>query len=219
MRRLHAVLGLILLFVGIVIIPYSNMPYNETKIEWETQETKTDSWNITRFFMEGDLIEVLIAPAEDWGTYLDAPTQDIPYPVKPVFVNITDPLGNETEFYCEYVKPSESSPTLYLYDVTLTESHGLLVGENVSLGEVGIIGMVMTTGNHTATITGIYGGYTQSSPPTMGFRKGCKITQIKYPYSNFIYLGIATILSGVVLMIYGFRKRKKVKHVKKHKKV
>jgi len=213
LRKLPFVLGLIFLFTGIVFVAYSNIHYNKFEIVWGKPEVKEDSWNITRYFMEGDLMKVEIVPASDWAEHLQPSDWAVPYPYKPVYVNITDPFGNETEFYCEFVKSTEE-PILYFYNVTVTESHGLLVGADVSLGNLGIIGMAMSDGNYTARITGLVGG---GSPPIMRFFKGEKVTRIEYPYSNIIYLGIVGILLGVVLTIYGFKK-KKVMRIKKRKK-
>jgi len=197
------------------MIPSSNIHYQKTDIDWNDSNsaTKENSWNVTRFFTKGDLIKVEITPAIDWSNQFDAPTPEVPYPSKGVFVNITDPLGQMTEYFCTFVQQQANSHTLFLYDLEITESHGLLVGSNSSIPKkYGITGEVMTSGNHTAWVWAVLPGGKQSAPSAIIFLKGKRTTSVEYPYSYFVYVGIAAIPLGTTLMIYGFKKRKKVRY-------
>lgn len=196
------------------MISSSNFHFERIEIKWNDAETKENSWNITWFFMEGDLMKVEITPALDWSDPPLEPADSVPFPSKGVFVNITDPLGKMTEFFCVFVKPDSSSLMLYLMDISVDESHGLLVGANASLEKKhGIAGQAMTTGNYTAwtwaVLPGALPGSSYSPPAAMAFLKGEKIAHTEYPYSDLIYIGTAAIILGAVLMVYGFKKRRK----------
>lgn len=210
-------MGLALLFAGIIITPCSNIPSQKSEINWTDVESIQDSWNISHTFNEGDLIKVEVYPAIDWADNLLAADPSVPYPNRPVWVNITDPFGNETEFFCDFATPTGSFP-LYLYNVTITESNGLLVGANASLeeemrGNPRIMGKAASAGKYTARVMG-----TISPPSALIFQIGEITTWTEYPYSNLLYVGIIVILAGAVLLFYGFKKTKKKSHSKKRKK-
>jgi len=202
-------MGLALLSASIIATLSSNLSYQKSEVKWTEPNPTTsyDSWNVSRYFEEGDLIKASVSPASDWveDPFL-SPDPLTPYPYKVVWVNITNPFGSESEFYCEFVKPSGSN-VLFLYNVTVTESNGLLVGANASLeGEGGIVGKTMSAGEYTASILApmLY-----SPPVAFTFSKGERITWIEWPYSNFLYMGVAIAFLGAILLFYGFKKPKK----------
>lgn len=213
MRKLPAAMGIVLLIAGVITCILSNLNYTVTYSDWSKDTNPVEvsnSWNISRNFSEGDLIKLEITPPMDWGEYTEPPTSDIPFYYKPVFINITDPLQNETEILCYFVKIQENTP-LVLYNVTVTETHGLsnvhyeigLYGKNP-----GIVATTTLNGNYTAYIAGgLPGG---SEPFRMRFLKGEKVSYQKYPYGELFYPSIATLFASAFLLYLGFRRPKKV---------
>lgn len=217
MGKLMILLGFTFLFSGVFISSYSNVFVQESRIEWTDVAAKEEAWTISNTFNEGDLIRVGVYPALDWGDKL-FPAENwpggVPYPNRPVWVNVTDPLGAETEFFCDYAAPFGTS-TLYLYNVTITENNGLLVGADASLeGEMRarprVMGKAASTGEYTAYVFGV-----PSPASSLILQTGEKLEWIDYPYSNLIYLGIALILVSVVLLFFGFKKPKRKSRVQK----
>jgi hypothetical protein len=97
---------------------------------------------------------------------------------------------------------------LVLYNITVTESHGMelihfdppLYGE-----KPGIVAKATETGNYTARIVAIMGG---GSPPfTMRITKGIVVTEW-VSYSYLLYPSIGLFVASAVLVIYGFREKK-----------
>lgn len=212
MRKLQVATGIVLLTAGVILCIVSNLNYTVTYSDWSKDTNPVEvsnSWNISRNFSAGDLIKLEIIPPQDWGEYTEPPTSDIPYYYKPVFVNITDPLYNETEILCYFAKIQENAP-LFLYKIEVTETHGLLnVHYEIGLygKNPGIVATTLLSGNYTAYIAGgLPGG---SEPFRMTFSKGEKISYQKYPYGELLYPSIATLFASAVLLYLGFRSPKK----------
>ena len=213
MRKVQAATGIVLLIAGVILCIISNLNYTVTYSDWSKDTNPlevSNSWNISRNFSEGDLIKLEIVPPMDWGEYTEPPAPDIPFFYKPVFVNITDPLYNETEILCYFVRIQENAP-LVLYNITVTETHGLSnVHYEIGLygKDPGIVATTILSGNYTAYIAGgLPGG---SEPFRMRLLKGEKISYQKYPYEELLYPSILTLFASVVLLYLGFRRPKKV---------
>ncbi len=217
MRKLLVVIGFVILFSGIIVASSSNLSYQKSRIEWtDVATSEENSWNFSRTFNDGELIGVEVFPGVGWENNLLAPDAAVPFPYRPVWVNITNPFGETSEFFCDFARPS-GQPAVFLYNVTITESNGLLVGANASLKEemrarARVMGITMLAGEHTAIVVG-----TPSPPSAIIWQIGERIAWTEYPYTNLLYVGIAIIITGAFSLFFGFRKAKKKPRAKRVK--
>jgi len=210
MKKLPAALGIILLFTSFVMMIGSNIGYGGSYFDWDSDPSPAEVAaypNISRALEKDDWFKVGIYPAQDWNDNLQPADSSVPAPYQPVFVNITDPNGEETEILCDFMLVSESS-ALVLYNITVTESHGMALihfDPPIYQTKPGIVAKAMETGNYTARIVAIMGG---GSPPfTMRITKGIVVTEWT-SYAYLLYPGIGLFVASAVLIIYGFREKK-----------
>jgi len=210
MKKLPAALGIILLFTSVVMMIGSNISYGGSYFDWNSDPSPVEVSaypNISRALEQNNWFKVAITPAQDWNDHLQPADSSVPAPYQPVFVNITDPNGEETEILVDFMLVNEKA-ALVLYNITVTESHGMelihfdppLYGE-----KPGIVAKATETGNYTARIVAIMGG---GSPPfTMRITKGIVVTEwVSYGY--LLYPSIGLFVASAVIVIYGFREKK-----------
>ena len=213
MRKVPAIFGIILLPASIIMLVASTMNYTVTFSDWTIDSnpvtaSSPNSWNVTRYFYAGDLIRLEITPAKTWSDNLQPPDPDIPDPYQPVFVNITDPSGLDSEMLCYFIMVSKDAP-LYLYNVTVTETHGLdYIHLEVGLGGTNpsIVATALQSGNYTAYIEG---AFVTDPPFEMKFLKGQKVSYQKYPSGYLFYPSIILLCVSFPLLYIGFGKSKK----------
>lgn len=208
MKKTLATVGIILLPTSIIMLIASTMNYTITYSDWTTDPAPlevSNSWNITRYFSTGDLMRLEITPAKTWSDDLQPPDQDIPNPYQPVFVNITDPLGRESEMLCYFIMVTEDAP-LYLYNITVTETNGLnYIHFEVGLGgkNPSIVATTLLSGNYTAYISG---AIVPDPPFRMKFLKGEKVSYQKYPAGYLFYPSIILLFASFPMLFFGFKK-------------
>jgi hypothetical protein len=210
MKKGLAAFGIILIFLSAFLIIASNINYGGTYYEWESDSSVVElgnSWNISRILNEEEWFRLEIVTPQDWNDQLQPSEPNIPYPYKPVFINITSPDGQESEIYCDFILVNTQAP-LVLYNITVTETHGItgvhfeppLYGS-----KSGVVAKTLLAGNYTARVVAVLGG---GGPPfTLRLRTGALVTE-KVSYFYLLYPGIALFIGSVALTIYGFRKRK-----------
>jgi len=210
MKKTPAAVGITLLLASIIMFIASTMNYTITYSDWTIDHEPlevSNSWNITRYFSAGDLIRLEITPAKTWSDNLQPPEQDIPNPYQPVFVNITDPFGRESEILCYFIMVTADAP-LYLYNITVTETHGLdYIHFEVGLGgkDPSIVATALLNGNYTAYISG---AIVPDPPFRMRFLKGEKVSYQKYPAGYLLYPSIILFFTSFPLLFLGFKKNK-----------
>jgi hypothetical protein len=201
---------MILLFTSIVMMIGSNVSYGGSYFDWNSDPSPAEVSaypNISRALERNDWFKVRIDPSQDWNDHLQPADSSVPAPYQPVFVNITDPNGEETEILVDFMLVNEKS-ALVLYNITVTESHGMsLIHFDPPLYGTtpGIVAKATETGNYTARIVAIMGG---GSPPfTMVITKG-KVVNEWVSYAYLLYPSIGLFLASAILVIYGFREKK-----------
>lgn len=98
MERNLFILGLILLFVGIITMPYSNVPRQDLVPEVVAEATP-ENQKVSANFSSGELFDMFISPRASWAEPpLEKPGGDVPFPSRFVWVNISDPTGNTKTF-------------------------------------------------------------------------------------------------------------------------
>jgi len=210
MKKLPAALGIILLFTSFAMMIVSNISYGGSYFDWDSDPSPAEVAaypNVSRALEKDDWFKVGISPAQDWNEHLQPSDASVPAPYQPVFVNITDPEGQETEIYCDFMLVSQEA-ALVLYNITVTEFHnmvGVHFDPPIYQTKPGIVAKATKTGNYTARIVAIMGG---GSPPfAMTITKAMVVTEwISYAY--LLYPGIALFVASAVLVVYGFRNKK-----------
>lgn len=204
MKKWLFALGLILLFVGIIFTSSAVQSEKTIKEKEELIKSEIDSWQISSNLTQGDKVRLSVAQGEDWDRYVEPAVEDVPFPHKFVYVNITDPNGEDSMFEVTYTKYEAG---FFLYNVRVVASNGF-DAENSSQK---IVGYARDTGLYTATATGAIppGG---GPPSSLTFFKVKEVILIKYPYSHLLYPGVAILLAGVALSILGALTSKRVQH-------
>lgn len=203
MRKKLLALGLILLFVG-VIFTSSALQSDETVKEREDLvKSETFSWQISSHFTQGDKVRLSVAPGQDWRSFKEPPVEDVPFPHKFVFINITDPNGKDSFFEVVY---AEYEGYFSLYDVRLVAGNGFDAQNSSS----GIVGYARDTGIYNATVWGTLppGG----GPPTLTFSKMEELLIVTYPYSFLLYPGVVVLVVGAILSVLGARSPRHARH-------
>lgn len=208
MKKVPAALGIVLLMLSAVLMVAGSVSNEATYLDFtldaEVVES-VNSWNVSRVFAKGDWIKLTVSSSPEWADWMEPAGEDIPYDYKPVWVNITDPTGEESWIECYFVELS-SGASLFLYNLTVLEVSGGLRNIIYDIGlpydNSGIVANTLMDGNYTARVTWMFGGGTE--PFEMKFVKGTRITESSSnPY--FLYAGLPTFIVSVVLIIYGFR--------------
>jgi hypothetical protein len=210
--------GAFLMFLGVVMFAVSNFSYPVKYSDWTVDSNPVivnapNSWNITRYFLEGDLMRLEITPALTWSKNLQPEEEDIPAPYQPVFVNITDPNGEQSEILCYFIL-TDPKAALYLYKIDVTEAHGLeYIHYEVGIGgkNPSIVATALKSGNYTAYISG---GLVSDPPFEMKFYIGVKASYLKYPFNYLLFPAVIIFLSGFILLL---RLRLQRKLVRKRK--
>lgn len=212
MKKPAAAFGIVLLMLSIVLLAASGISSEATYLDFTADlgivET-ADSWNISRVFAKGDWTKLEITSSLEWEDNLEPAVEDIPYAYKSVWVNITDPAGNESWIECYFVLLSRGA-ALFLYNLTVLEDGGLrniIYDIGLPSDRPGIVANTLMDGNYTARVTWMFGGGT--APFSMRFVKGARITEYS-SNSYFLYAGLPTFVASVILIIYGFRLGKSV---------
>jgi len=198
-----------MLFVGITLISSSNLSFEKTEVSWDRVKVEIDKWEITANFEAGDIVKLDFSPAQDWIDYLEPETEDVPLPNKAVYVDVTDPSGNASRFEVIFVT-DYSPPQLSLFDINVLNSNGFggPNSQNLTTKEKTIAGEIMHTGQYTAKIV-VYSPLGGGPPASFIFYKQKVDTFVDWPYSIFLYPGIAVFALGVALFALSFRKKKR----------
>lgn len=201
LRKFPLAAGLVLLFVGIILMSSSNLSSQRLEVLWDTAKIEVNKWEVKADFTAGDIIKLEISPGIDWIDYLEPPTSEVPYVNKAVYINVTEPSGKESYIEVMFIT-TYSPPQLSIFNITVLNSNG-----NFAVKERAIMGEAMQTGQYTAEVTGVSprGG---EPPGSLIFYKQRINRFTDRPYSAFLYPGIAVFLIGVSLFALSFRKKK-----------
>ena len=197
--------GLIVTFTSLVLISASNVSNQKSDFTWETIKTESNAWLVSSNFTEGDKIALAVYPASDWYQFMEPAIPDVPFIHKFVFVNITDPHGNEATFEITYVREVGSS-SLFVYNVSLPIPNGIGIQADENL-QSRIMGKVMYTGQYVAKVVG--GLPPGGSPPLeLTLLKENELIVIEHPYVQYLYPAIVVFFMGIVLSFWSAKTRK-----------
>jgi len=198
-----------MLFVGIILMSSSNLSFQKTEVSWDRVKVEIDKWEITANFEAGDIVKLDFSPAADWIDYLEPETEDVPLPNKAVYTDVTDPSGNASRFEVIFVT-DYSPPQLSLFNIRVLSSNGFggQNSQNLTSKEKTIAGEIMQTGQYTAKVV-VYSPLGGGPPASFIFYKQRVDIFIDWPYSGFLYPGIAAFSLGVALFALSIRKKKR----------
>lgn len=210
MRKWLFAIGLILLFVGIILMSSAVRSERTVREEENLIKSETDTWQISNNFTQGEKVKLVVKKGIDWTQNLEPPVMDVPYPHKFVYVNITAPSGEASTFEAAFISYQR---IFALYQVKIVFSNGF----DADKSSQGIVGYVRETGLYNATVIGFVppGG---SPPAGLTFVTIEEVVFMNYPYSYLLYPGVATSLAGIVLSIMGKMTSRRVRRKKVRRK-
>lgn len=189
MSKTFVILGIILLFAGVIVASASTMPTE--KSESSTVATALNTWEVSgQFFKDEKLLFSFTKPELDEIMF--------PEPTLKLRVEVTGPQGSKTVFELEFKRGFGGETMLYNSTVILNED-GLAVSDN--LQEVG--GIVPYAGNYLANIT-----TRRFWGPPANFMLEKEVFHKEYPYLFVLPIGIPLAVVGGSLSFLGVRSSK-----------
>lgn len=202
MRKLLFATGLVLLLVGVILMSSSNLSFQRSEVLWDPVKIEVNKWEVTADFTAGDIIKLEISPGMNWIDTLEPPTAEVPYVNKAVYINVTEPSGKESYFEVMFIT-TYSPPQLSIFNIRVLNSNG-----SFTVKEGAIRGEAMQTGQYTAEVTGV-SPRDEEPPGSFIFYKQRVNLFTDWPYSVFLYPGIAVFSLGVALFVLSFRRKKR----------
>ena len=187
MRKRLLALAIFIIFCGSILIWMSSIEYEETTLKLVA--TGEECMEVSADFNKGEKMVVKITPGLDWIQFLEPPVIGVPYPHKFVWINITDPYGNQTWFEISYVPAS--STILAIYNITAVECKGLAI-EN---GE----GIAMSNGTYTVKVWAYIppGG---KPPSSISIYKSEKIITYPHKFLRFVAALLIALSVGMTFL-------------------
>lgn len=201
MRKWLLALGLVLFLVGMIFTSSAVQAEEIIDEKEEFIKTEANSYQISINLIQGDKVRLTIAQGIDWVKLLEPQYEGLPFPHKFVYVNITDPNGEDSMFEVTYIKYQDD---FFLYNISVVASRGGFEAENSSRK---IVGYVRVTGLYTAAVTGAFPAL-DSPPSALTFFNVYEEVTTDYPYSHLLYPGIAILGVSVVLSTLGAKTSK-----------
>jgi len=222
MRKELLVLGIALLFIGIIATSVAANIQEEKIFSTEEVDKKTAtmlrdmaSWSVSGNFTKGRKLYSYIQPGVNWRA--SDPGPDINF--LKVKVTIHDPNGGETELKAIFSSdPLAPEPVLQPHAVQLVSNNGGLTFEKSNelekIDEVlyykEISGIVNSDGPYNVTVYPTFGASRTDPPSILGLQS--QLTGKEYSYWFVIPVGAGFVVAGVFLSV---RARKSPQHKKR----
>jgi hypothetical protein len=213
MKKWFFVTSLFIILAGASMAVSSNLSNSTSNYPGVSVAYVQNLWNVTANLNEGDFIRVYFTQGADWRQGYFEPDEEFPgFAVLYVGVNVTDPRGNTTMYFCRLGKASsdaEEKP-LSLLDVNITRDEGALDPSwyyrkpSNSYYEVG--GAVQFNGTYKFVLGNVFPSK-EYPPASLDIRKVTFRTD--YPYTYLLPLGVLVAGGGVALTWFSFRRKAK----------
>ena len=200
MKRGTLYFSILLLFISVLFVSGSRAP-RQRPVSVMLAEAE-HAYNLTVSLKEQDTIALSIYPSDEWSKWLEPPTDYVEYVHKFVYVNITDPEGNDTKVEWTFVAERVGDP-LYVYIIKVRQYDGI-IAEPVQPPP--FEGTVKHSGNYTINVSPGYmppGG----GPPYYMYVSRDRI-MTDYPYSYLLPAGAATGILGLIMLAWSAKSTK-----------
>jgi hypothetical protein len=215
LRRELLVLGIMLLFIGVIATSEAIGIQEEKTISKDWGKTNPNAWSISGNFIKGRSLYSYIQPGKDWSAEYQGGIN-----ILNLSVTIQDPEGGKTKLRAVFSSdPLASDPRLQPHAVQVVSNDGGLTFEKSNELEKtdGTINYEQIRG--TVTYSGVYnvtvyrwGAFTPSPPALIGLQSF--LTEKFYPYWFVIVAGVASVISGVFLLVWVWKNPKNKKRWK-----
>jgi hypothetical protein len=206
LKRSLAVIGIILLLLGIIMMSYSNITTQRLKPEIVGEASpQNPPVSVSANFSAGELYSVYISPGEGWNQPpLEPVSGEVLYPSRFVWVNITNPQGNTTVFEFAF-GIVDSSMALYMISVLSSN----FSRERTAPSPSSFVLKADIDGTYTATLWQII-PYTTN--PFGAFQLRKIHIEFEKSFSYLLYIGACLLVSGVAVLALAslkpYKKRK-----------
>lgn len=203
-------IGFLLIFVGFCLWGAS-YKREVREVDEPAGEISKKSWVAFGNFTAGDIMYLSMTQGLNWAELVDPE----PPGYKWVYLNLSDPNNGYILFEVEYVKraQTEPGPPLNPTYVRIEENgseclHLLWENKTNFSGGVFIVGEVLVGGKYKVEVVDFYPPAGNEGPPaSLQLRR--KWLRYVYPYSFLLYLGIAFIILGLLIIILAVRSKKR----------
>ena len=215
LRRELLVLGVVLLFIGVIATSKAIGIQEEKTISKDWDKTNPNAWSISGNFTKGRNLRSYIQPGKFWSAEYQGGIN-----ILNLTVTIRDPEGGETELRAVFSSdPLAPDPRLQPHAVQVVSNDGGLTFEKSNELEKTdgttyyeeIRGTVTYSGVYNVTVYGS-GPFTPSPPALIGLQSF--LTEKFYPYWFVIVAGVASMVSGVFLLVWVWKNPKNKKRWK-----
>lgn len=191
-----AILGIVILLVGIVMMPYSNVTTQHLVTEEPPVDEATPGnppVSVSGYFSAGELYNVYISPGIGWDQNLEPATNETPYDSRFVWVNMTDPLGNTTIFEFAF-GAVDSSMALYMISVLAAN----FSRERTAPSPSAFALQAKVNGTYTAKLWAVI----PSAPNPFGaFQLNRLHIEDQRSFSYLLYVGAGASISGIAVSV------------------
>jgi hypothetical protein len=216
MKIVFAALGLVLLFIGLIMVAFANIRYEK----WSQPMSvgiAYDSWSVSANYSSGEGLYVNIVANQKWLQIyeLGDPDTVFQYGYIILHVDIMDPYGNKTRFQYRWVRwPSPTDPSVYVIlpeSSTILQNGSLIESESLREDYVEPSGVIRYSGTYTVNVTVIgeptVAGYHYPRNPPASTELVKLVVITVEPYSYTLPVGVASFFGGVAASIFGVKSK------------
>lgn len=208
--------GLLLIFVGFCLWGAS-FEKDVREVDEPAGELSKKDWAAYGNFSEGDIMYISMTQGLNWAELVDPE----PPGYKWVYLNLSDPNNGYILFEVEYVKRAQTetgpplNPTYVRIEKNDSECLHLLWENRTNFsGGVFIVGEVLVGGEYKVEVVDFSPPAGDEDPPSsLQLRR--KWLRYLYPYSFLLYLGIAIIILGLLMVTFAVYSKKRRARFKK----
>lgn len=200
MRKSLVALALILLFLGIIIMSFFNVTKQSYVPESPPLDTGTGNYpNVSANFTIGEILNLYMSPGATWSQgQLEPESEEIPYPTRFVWINITNPDGNLTILEFAF---GASDSSFALYQISLLNSTDFTTVRTTSPGTLGYSSNVTMSGNYTIALWQLIPALSSQSPPGAFQLTKLNVQYVKAYPDYVLPVGAVVFISGVAVLV------------------
>ena len=205
MRKRLTIIGITLLFIGLITISLYNVPAEKYVLEQIYQQSY--AWRVSGYFEKNDRLSVGIVPNDGWGIVADTPMPQIGMGIKGInlTVEVISPKNGSAVFNLTLIVPPNRNPNEFPPKVVAWGAYLISKTDEFIINEdtPPLCVVVNETGIYTAYIADEEWLSKLKLPPEKTTApKEIKLARetlvVTYPYRNLF-----TVASGATLIVLG----------------